>query len=382
MVAGYKIKEYRKEKGYTLKQLSEYTGLSLSFISDIEHNRSNPSLDNLKKLADALDVSINNLISEDNKSENTDSYSFLNLKNLDSLSRFAKYFKSKIKEKQITEAELSKLSGVSQTTLSRIGSATQNLNPEILRKLANALNENMEDFMGAAGFIVVYNGRNLKMITKFREHFIDFLNYLKIDYIESLANINQVSKEEIIRLLDYLIKNFKFLSYEKQNEIYEIFQTKGDIKISPDLFELAHKPLINTIPLTNEHIIELPVYGEVRAGVGGYALQEYLGTKQWLAKNGDFKDVFMLRIKGDSMYPRFFPGDFAVVRPQRDVDSGDPAIVMVDEEEGLIKRVKKVPNGIILHSDNQLYEDREFYDEEANRVRIVGRVFDIKPGRV
>lgn len=96
----------------------------------------------------------------------------------------------------------------------------------------------------------------------------------------------------------------------------------------------------DAIPVSGHRIIELPVYGEVQAGTGGYALKEFIGMQDWMAK-GACADCYMLKIKGDSMYPRYFPGDFAVVRPQEDVDSGDVAIVIVDGEEGVIKRGEK-----------------------------------------
>lgn len=64
MTTGQKIKNLRNKKGYTLKQLSDITGLSLSFISDIEHGRSQPSIDNLKKLATGLGVLSSDLIDD------------------------------------------------------------------------------------------------------------------------------------------------------------------------------------------------------------------------------------------------------------------------------------------------------------------------------
>ncbi len=53
-----KLRDLRKSKGLTLKELSTKTNLSISFISDIEHNRSNPSISTLKILCNALDVPI------------------------------------------------------------------------------------------------------------------------------------------------------------------------------------------------------------------------------------------------------------------------------------------------------------------------------------
>lgn len=162
-------------------------------------------------------------------------------------------------------------------------------------------------------------------------------------------------------------------------------QHNGDINYvlqnSPKL--VAENASNYGIPMDNYNTYTLPIYGEVTAGPGGYALNEFLGTEQWITtKNGDGENYFMLRIKGDSMYPRFFPGDFVVVKPQNDVDSGDPAIIIIDGEEGTLKRVKKVANGMILCSDNSLYPDREFFDEKAASVKIIGKVVDLKPGRL
>lgn len=66
MNIGIKLKQLRTDKGLTLKQLAEITKLSISFISDIENGRRNPSLENLNILASALDVSSETLISESN----------------------------------------------------------------------------------------------------------------------------------------------------------------------------------------------------------------------------------------------------------------------------------------------------------------------------
>lgn len=53
-----KIKSLRLEKQLTLKELSEETGLSLSFLSQIERGASSLSITSLKKIADALHVSM------------------------------------------------------------------------------------------------------------------------------------------------------------------------------------------------------------------------------------------------------------------------------------------------------------------------------------
>ncbi|MBS6501419.1 MAG: helix-turn-helix transcriptional regulator [Clostridium sp.] len=68
MSVGEKLKTFRKKKGLTLKELNKLTGISISFISDIENNRRNPSIDNLKIIAKALDVQVSQLLDEGNSS--------------------------------------------------------------------------------------------------------------------------------------------------------------------------------------------------------------------------------------------------------------------------------------------------------------------------
>src|SRR5699024_2178113 len=53
---GVKIKQLRKNKKLTLKQISEKTGLSISFLSQLEHGKTSATLESLKKISEALGV--------------------------------------------------------------------------------------------------------------------------------------------------------------------------------------------------------------------------------------------------------------------------------------------------------------------------------------
>lgn len=66
MDIGKRIRKLRKERKWTLKEMNKRTGLSISFLSDIERGVSNPSLKKLKILAEKLDVSICFLLGEEN----------------------------------------------------------------------------------------------------------------------------------------------------------------------------------------------------------------------------------------------------------------------------------------------------------------------------
>lgn len=51
---GSKIKFERKKQGKTLKDIHLLSKLSISYLSDIENGRRNPSLESLRKIAYAL----------------------------------------------------------------------------------------------------------------------------------------------------------------------------------------------------------------------------------------------------------------------------------------------------------------------------------------
>lgn len=59
------IKKYRQIKNLTQKQLADKVGISGAFMSLIEQGKNNPSDENLKKIAQALDVSVEELTIEE-----------------------------------------------------------------------------------------------------------------------------------------------------------------------------------------------------------------------------------------------------------------------------------------------------------------------------
>lgn len=64
MSVGDRIKDLRKRRGWTLQQLADMVKISVSFLSDIEHGKSRPSLDRLRELADGLGTTTSYLLGE------------------------------------------------------------------------------------------------------------------------------------------------------------------------------------------------------------------------------------------------------------------------------------------------------------------------------
>ena len=59
---GYTIKSIRKSKGMTLKQLSEQTGLSVSYLSNLERNACSPTLLNIQKICEVFGNSLGDML--------------------------------------------------------------------------------------------------------------------------------------------------------------------------------------------------------------------------------------------------------------------------------------------------------------------------------
>ncbi|WP_256992277.1 helix-turn-helix domain-containing protein [Paenibacillus sp. XY044] len=65
---GDTIRNTRKKQKLTLKEVSTMASISLSFLSEIERDKVNPSLSVLKRIANALGVNFTDLFGEEKRS--------------------------------------------------------------------------------------------------------------------------------------------------------------------------------------------------------------------------------------------------------------------------------------------------------------------------
>lgn len=119
---------------------------------------------------------------------------------------------------------------------------------------------------------------------------------------------------------------------------------------------------------------KLPIVGAVSCGNGVLAYQEIEGYEEvpssWL--NGG--EYFFVRAKGDSMInARIMDGDLLLIRRQEDVESGEIAAVLIDDEI-VLKRVYKTNGTIILQSENPKYQPIVVQKNDMKNVRIIGKL--------
>lgn len=115
---------------------------------------------------------------------------------------------------------------------------------------------------------------------------------------------------------------------------------------------------------------EIPILGRIAAGPMSEAIEDVEGhlsldSNLW----GETENLFMLRIKGNSMNPRFEEGDLVVVKRQNYAEPGS-IVVALSEGDATVKQLLSKRGKYILHPFNQAYSDIPITES----VQITGKV--------
>ena len=126
--------------------------------------------------------------------------------------------------------------------------------------------------------------------------------------------------------------------------------------------------------------VMIPLLGRVAAGVPISAVENIIGQEEISRSMAITGEFFALRIKGDSMSPYIMDGDIVVVRQQNTAESGDVVIALVNGNDGVCKRFKRIDGGIMLTSVNPQYDPIIFNHSEVDSVPvyIMGKVIEIR----
>lgn len=127
----------------------------------------------------------------------------------------------------------------------------------------------------------------------------------------------------------------------------------------------------------NIYPIELkkfPLLGEIACGVPKYTDDD---RESYVMAGTDIKADFCLKAKGESMInARILDGDIVFIRKQDIVNNGEIAAVVVNNSsEATLKRFYYYAEKsmVILKSENPVYEDMIFTNEELENFHILGK---------
>ncbi len=129
--------------------------------------------------------------------------------------------------------------------------------------------------------------------------------------------------------------------------------------------------------------VRVPVFGEIPAGIpiemiDTSYIEDYEDISTELLK-GD-KKAFCLKVKGESMMPKFEDGDILVLIQQEDCKSGDYCAVSINHTECTFKKVIKHPNGVTLQPLNPTFEPMFFTNQQIEElpITILGVVVEVR----
>lgn len=120
-------------------------------------------------------------------------------------------------------------------------------------------------------------------------------------------------------------------------------------------------------------VIDVPLVGKVTAGAPVLAVEN---IEDYFPIPKDFvehEDVFMLRVKGDSMVDAgILDGDFVLVNRQETALNGEIVVALIDGEEATVKRFFHEGTHIRLQPENAAMDPLIVED-----VRILGKVIGV-----
>jgi repressor LexA len=154
-------------------------------------------------------------------------------------------------------------------------------------------------------------------------------------------------------------------------------QDKGYIHrdpTKPRALEITYEPMSGA-KVERRPVRHVPLVGDVAAGTGVLAaenIEETFPVPEDLTGDGD---LFMLRVRGDSMIEGgIFDGDYVVVRSQPGAENGEIVVAGLPGEEATIKTFMRRRNKIVLRPENSSMEEMIF---DPSEITIYGRVVTV-----
>ena len=221
------------------------------------------------------------------------------------------------------------------------------------------------------------------MLTKKQKNLLLFINKklrssgVSPSYEEMKQSLNLKSKSGIHRLISALEERgfIKRLAHKARAlEVIKLPETASanDIynSFSPSVIRGG---LDEEKPMSDD--VEVPVLGKIAAGTPVEAIQNEVSRiplPSNLEKNGDY---FGLKVQGDSMIEAGInDGDTVIVKKSSTADNGEIAVVLIDEQEATLKRIRKKGNTIALEAANKNYDTKIY---AANRIKIQGKLVSL-----
>lgn len=123
----------------------------------------------------------------------------------------------------------------------------------------------------------------------------------------------------------------------------------------------------------DDRYIDVPVYGKVAAGLPITAVQDDTDTFPLPISFARNKDLFMLKVQGESMIEAaILDGDYIIVEQQPTASNGDIVVALVNGDEATVKTFYKEKGHFRLQPENSSMEPIIL-----NELTILGKVVGV-----
>jgi repressor LexA len=170
------------------------------------------------------------------------------------------------------------------------------------------------------------------------------------------------------------------ISHAAVAQMLRMLEDKGRIKregrYSRTIHILNHMGEISDL----SRLIQVPVIGQITAGLPMYAQQEWDGSVLVDSKIYRGDNLFALRVEGESMKDAgILDKDIAVCEPRQFAEDNEIVAALINNEEATIKRFFLHKNYIELKPENRDFSVQRY---EFNEVLIQGKLVGIVRGEI
>ncbi len=164
------------------------------------------------------------------------------------------------------------------------------------------------------------------------------------------------------------------VSYSAIRQLLEELEKKAYIRREGRYSRTIH--LLNPLGEVSgvERGREIPIVGEIAAGLPLYAQQEWGGTVVVDRELYRYPNLFALRIKGHSMKDAaILHGDLVICTPRQYAENGEIVAALVHNEEATVKRFFRHDDHIELRPENPAFSPQRYsFDDVLIQGKVVG----------
>ena len=196
------------------------------------------------------------------------------------------------------------------------------------------------------------------------------------EIIKNLRKSHKMTQEELATKLGFqtksaickIEKNQRDVSQSTIAKLSKIFDVSPSYILgfeeraeSPDLSRYGLRPIVKK---------RLPLLGNIACGEPKYANED---RESYIEAGADIEADFCLRANGDSMInARIHDGDIVFIRSMPQVENGQIAAVIIDDEATLKRVYYYAGKMIVLHAENPKYSDIVYEGADLDKVHILG----------